>query len=59
MTKEEIKRVRQELGMSQQAFAQALGTAKARVSDWERGRHKITKPFVLLIEHLQSAIRDE
>jgi DNA-binding transcriptional regulator YiaG len=51
MTAEEIKAVRHKLGLSQAAFAEKLGTQQARVSDWENGKHPISRPFIILIQH--------
>lgn len=51
MTPEEIKAARNKLGLSQAQFAEKLGTQQARVSDWENGKHPISRPFIILIQH--------
>jgi DNA-binding transcriptional regulator YiaG len=53
MTGQEIKDVRLKLGLSQSKFAEAIGTTKHRVSDWENNKHKATRPFLMLIEILK------
>lgn len=39
MTAREIKRLRQTLGLSQQALAARLGVNRVTLADWERGAH--------------------
>jgi len=53
MTKQEIKQVRQKLGMSQQKFATKLGVGMMTVSRWERG---IAKPSPLALEKLHKLL---
>lgn len=52
MTPEEIKAARQRLGLTQAKFAERLGTRQATVSDWESGKHPISRAFVLSIQNL-------
>jgi DNA-binding transcriptional regulator YiaG len=43
MTSEDIKDLRTQLGMSQQAFAASLGVSFATVNRWENGKAKPQK----------------
>lgn len=52
MTPEEIKTIRKQLGLTQSAFAERLEIRQKTVSDWENGRHPISRPFIKLI-HLE------
>ncbi|MCR5208641.1 MAG: helix-turn-helix domain-containing protein [Lachnospiraceae bacterium] len=50
---EEIKRLRDKLGLTQKDFAAFVGVSKATVERWESGDDKITGPIVLLMEILK------
>lgn len=50
MTPDEIKRRRQELGLSQQALAEALGVARNTVVRWEREINAIDGPRSLWLD---------
>jgi DNA-binding transcriptional regulator YiaG len=54
MTPEEIKQLRTGLGLTQAELAQKIGTQKPRVCDWEKGKHKPGKAFVILMNQLKS-----
>jgi DNA-binding transcriptional regulator YiaG len=51
MNKDEIKKLRQSLGLSQQTFATQLGIGIATVSRWELG---LFKPSKLALEKLNN-----
>ncbi|HZT32809.1 MAG TPA: helicase-related protein [Bryobacteraceae bacterium] len=55
MTSEQIKSVRTSLGMSQQAFAAALGVSFATVNRWENGK---AKPQKDRIERMKILVRE-
>ena len=42
-----IKRIRVELGLSQQSFSNRLGVSMGSVGNWERGRHLPTRGVIL------------
>lgn len=58
MRPHEVRLARERLGLSQPAFADALGLENAKgyarrtVSDWESGRRVIPGPVSLAIEYL-------
>jgi SNF2 family DNA or RNA helicase len=56
MLKESIKDLRQQLGLSQQAFADRLGVTFATVNRWENGK---AKPQKDRIERIRSLIRGQ
>ena len=39
----ELRRIRKQLGLTQQAFAEKMGVAPNSVARWERGEMKITE----------------
>jgi putative transcriptional regulator len=44
-----VKRIRQRLGLSQEAFAQTYGFALSAVRDWEQGRRKPERSARILL----------
>ena len=54
MTSQEIKELRQKLGLSQEYFAIKVGVSAKTVARWERG----TKPIPLAVEKLEQIKRD-
>jgi DNA-binding transcriptional regulator YiaG len=52
MKADEIKDIRQKLGLTQLEMAEKLGCRRASVSDWETGRRKILPAYAKLIEQL-------
>ncbi|MCR4588129.1 MAG: helix-turn-helix domain-containing protein [Lachnospiraceae bacterium] len=50
---QEIKRIREQLKLSQREFADFVGVSKPTVERWESGKEQITGPIVLLIEILR------
>lgn len=53
ITAEEIKRVRNVMGLTQKEFAALVNTSKASVERWERSKNVITGPICLLIKMLE------
>jgi DNA-binding transcriptional regulator YiaG len=49
MTPTQLKRIRLERGLSQQALADALGVTRNTVVRWEMGRHPIPPMAVKLL----------
>lgn len=45
-----VKRIRQRLGLSQQAFAQTYGFAISAVRDWEQGRRQPERSARILLK---------
>ena len=50
MTKEQLRHIRTELGLSQSGLAKKLGVTWQQVSNWERGQRTITRQTILAIE---------
>ena len=53
MTGEEIKALREKMGLSQKAFARKLGTSLNTVNRWEKGVHKPAQMAKKLLEQLK------
>ena len=52
MTPEEFKHSRHDLGLTQQAMADALAVTKRAVQMWEAGDRPVNGTAALLMEHL-------
>ncbi len=50
----DVKKIRSELGLSQQAFAATYGFALSAVRDWEQGRRHPERSARILLEIVQS-----
>lgn len=48
---DDVKNLRNKLGLSQKALAQALGVSYATINRWEMGR---TEPHYVVREHFES-----
>jgi len=48
--KVDVKKIRQRLGLSQEAFAQTYGFALSAVRDWEQGRRKPERSARILLK---------
>jgi len=51
-TSEEVKRLRQKLGLTQAELAYKLGVTVSCVANWETGRRKISTPAARLLRLL-------
>ena len=49
-TKNDVVRVRSNLGLSQSKFAMALGISKGTLQNWEQGRRQPTGPAKILLK---------
>ena len=54
MTKEQLKQARQEMGLTQQGFADKLGIKLAKLRNWEQGRNSISDEGCTAIKWLLS-----
>ena len=50
-----VKKVREQIGLSQQAFADQLGVSFSTVNRWEQGRHVPNRITIKAIEELCKA----
>jgi putative transcriptional regulator len=48
--KVDVKKIRRQLGLSQEAFAQTYGFALSAVRDWEQGRRKPERSARILLK---------
>lgn len=49
MKAEELKNYRIVYGLSQLELAEAVGTNRVRISEWENGKHEISKSYERLL----------
>lgn len=54
MSPEEIKAIRETLGMSQRLFAELLGVSKKTVEAWEAGRNKPKGPTIRILALIEN-----
>ena len=54
MKPEEIRDIRQGMGVSQEKFAQLLGTTVVSVNRWENGRAKPSRLYIREIKTLEA-----
>jgi DNA-binding transcriptional regulator YiaG len=52
MTKDDVKRLRAKLGITQQELADRLGVTQTSVARWEMGMHQIEEPTARLLKLL-------
>ncbi len=55
MTPEEIKKIRDDLGVSQERLASLLGTTTTTVNRWENGK---VKPSRLYVKELKELVKN-
>ena len=55
MTGDQIKRIREALGLSQSKFAMWLGVSLSSLQDWEEGRHSPTKRAMRLLQKAEAS----
>ena len=54
ITKDDIKRVRKLLNMTQKEFAELIGSSKPTIERWESGKENITGNIVLLLNMIEN-----
>jgi repressor LexA len=57
MTPEELKRIREKLGLTQEALAEALGVHRVTLAKWEAGTHNVPEPVARLVERLRDDVK--
>jgi DNA-binding transcriptional regulator YiaG len=57
MTSTGVKRIRRELGLTQEGLAKAVGVDRVTVARWETNVHRIPEPTVRLIRLLHAGAR--
>jgi DNA-binding transcriptional regulator YiaG len=57
MTAAAVRRIRQQLGMTQAEFAERLGVHTMTVSRWERGTVAVPEPVARLIHFVRDSAR--
>ena len=55
MTGDQIKRIRESIGLSQSKFATWLGVSLGSLQDWEEGRHPPTKRALRLLQKAEAS----
>ena len=55
MTGDQIKRIREALGLNQSKFATWLGVSLASLQDWEENRHPPTKRAIRLLQKAEAS----
>ena len=57
MTPTALKRIRRELGLTQEALAERLGVIRVSVARWETGTRAIPEPTARLIQRIRAEAR--
>jgi transcriptional regulator with XRE-family HTH domain len=57
MTPTELKRIRKELGLTQEQLAKQLGVGQNAVARWEIGLRRISEPTVRLLRRILAEVR--
>jgi DNA-binding transcriptional regulator YiaG len=57
MTSDEIRRLRETLGLTQEEFAKKVGAGRATVARWESGQSKPTGLYSRALERLQATVK--
>lgn len=52
---EELVQIRQQLGMTQEAFAEALGVHADTISRWERGERRVSQMALKLARSIRAS----
>ncbi len=52
MTPEEIKKIREEMGLSQERFAALIGATSTTVNRWELGKAKPSRMAIIAIKSM-------
>ena len=54
MKPRDLKRIRQQLGLTQQELADQLGVGRVTVTRWELGLRSISEPIARLVERVRA-----
>ena len=54
MKPQDLKRIRQQLGLTQQELADQLGVGRVTVTRWELGLRSISEPIARLVERVRA-----
>jgi len=57
MTPTGLKRIRRQLGLSQEALARRLGVDRTTIARWELGRRGISEPVARLVRRVAAEAR--
>ncbi len=57
MKPQDLKRIRQQLGLTQQELADQLGVGRVTVTRWELGLRSISEPIARLVERVRAEAR--
>ena len=55
MTGDQIRRIREALGLTQSKFATWLGVSLSSLQDWEEGRHAPTQRAIRLLQKAETS----
>ena len=59
MTSTGVKRIRRELGLTQEALAKAVGVDRVTVARWETEVHAIPEPTARLLQRIAAEAREK
>lgn len=51
---EELRRIREELGLTQEELAQEIGVHRVTIAKWEAGDRGISEPIARLVEKIRA-----
>jgi putative transcriptional regulator len=57
MTSNEIRKLRETLGLTQEEFAKKVGAGRATIARWESGQSKPTGLYLRALEKLQTTVK--
>ena len=57
MTADQVRRLRERLGLTQEQFARRIGAGRATVARWELGESKPTGLYLQALEKLQAKMK--
>ncbi len=56
MKPQDLKRIRQQLGLTQQELADQLGVGRVTVTRWDLGLRSISEPIARLVERVHAEV---
>jgi putative transcriptional regulator len=57
MTSDEIRKLRETLGLTQEEFAKKVGAGRVTIARWESGQSKPTGLYLRALEKLQITVK--